>query len=456
MNPLAPAAACPSEVEVLRRRIAELEAEHAEHRLVQQALARRVELERMLSNISQSFIHGSPDELDAQLNATLAMLGSFLGVARGSVFLLNAERSRFSASHEWAMPGAPSLRDATRDVAISDLEWAWRRLFRGEAVEVVHVEGLPAPAHGVRAWLERRQTLSFMAVPVISVGTTMGCLAFERHAGGRAWSEAETTLLRTTADIVSHSIARQRVEAEIHAQLEERVRSRTAALRTSLRELESFSYSVSHDLRAPLRGINGYSHLLLEDYGERLDETGKGYLMRICAASERLGALIDDLLKLSRISRVETQPTRIDLSAIAAEVMQVFAEAEPHRRVETRVASRLFAHGDASLLRVMLENLIGNAWKFTGRKEAGLIEFGAAETERGWAFFVRDDGAGFDPSYAAKLFQPFQRLHQADEFPGSGIGLATVKRIVERHGGTIWAHGAMGGGATFYFTLPSG
>jgi PAS domain S-box-containing protein len=224
-------------------------------------------------------------------------------------------------------------------------------------------------------------------------------------------------------------------------------------LKFSNRELEAFSYSVAHDLRAPLRGIHGFSRTVLEDYGDKLDGEAKDFLNRICAAGERMGALIDALLALSRVSRAELQREAVDLSRVAEAIMSQLKEGHAGRVVDFVGQGGLVAHGDASLLRALLENLLGNAWKFTGARPTARITFGALPKEAATIYYVGDDGAGFDMAYADKLFAPFQRLHVAEEFAGTGIGLATVQRIVRRHGGEIWAEASVGKGATFYFTL---
>lgn len=249
---------------------------------------------------------------------------------------------------------------------------------------------------------------------------------------------------------------RRRIEAELERHrsgLEELVEQRTTALAATSRELEAFAYSVSHDLRAPLRSIDGFSQIILEDYADRLDEKGRGHLDRVRAASQRMGRLIDDLLGLSRVTRREVRPTRIDLSKIAEETVAELRAGDPERDVIVEVQRGLRDRADEGLMRVVLGNLLGNAWKFTARHDRARIEFGARPEGSGRAYFVRDDGAGFDPAYTDKLFGAFQRLHATGEFQGSGIGLATVERIVQRHGGRVWAEGVVEQGATFYFTL---
>jgi light-regulated signal transduction histidine kinase (bacteriophytochrome) len=225
-------------------------------------------------------------------------------------------------------------------------------------------------------------------------------------------------------------------------------------LESKNKELEAFSYSVSHDLRAPLRSIDGFSRALLEDYADKLDATGTRHLTRVRAAAQRMGELIDDLLNLSRVGRAQLRRARVDLSDLAQHVMLQLAQRHPERVVETEVHPDLHASADAQLLRVALENLLGNAWKFTARAPQPRVVFGADVQDGAVVYYVRDNGAGFDMTYAAKLFTPFQRLHSEAEFPGTGIGLATVRRIVDRHGGRVWAEGQTGVGATIRFTVP--
>jgi len=240
--------------------------------------------------------------------------------------------------------------------------------------------------------------------------------------------------------------------AELNAELERRV----AELAAANAGLETFAYSVSHDLRGPLRAIDGFSKILLEQYSGQLDEQGQHFLARVRAGSQRMGHLIDDLLSLARINRAELQRSRIDLAPLAREAIEELRRHDPSRVVDAVIADRAPAHGDPRLLRAALDNLLGNAWKFTGKTAAPRIELGYEPGEAGAKYFVRDNGAGFDMAYAHKLFTPFQRLHEQAQFEGTGIGLATVQRIIARHGGRIWAESVVGQGATFWFTLGSG
>jgi PAS domain S-box-containing protein len=259
-------------------------------------------------------------------------------------------------------------------------------------------------------------------------------------------------VLGVATDITEREQARLEL-AKLNEDLEERVRQRTAELEAANKELESFSYSVSHDLRSPLRGVDGWSLALLEDYSDILDEQAKGYLNQVRVEIQRMSVLIDDMLKLSRLSRDEMHREPVDCTALAMSFVDRLQSAAPERRTEWRIAQGVNTDADRSLLRQVFQNLIENAWKFTAKQEAAVIEFGVAAFEGEKAYFVKDNGAGFDMAYSAKLFGAFQRLHRVADYPGTGVGLATVQRIARRHGGRVWAEGEVGKGATFWFTL---
>lgn len=320
--------------------------------------------------------------------------------------------------------------------------------------------------HNLRASLNRvvdGRRADRMAVQRYDIRGASG--EFEEHY----WSPVNTPILDDTGavEFIVHSVdevtdlvmlekrgaERDRAAAEaIHEEHQRLVESNNALAATN-EELEAFCYSVAHDLRAPLRGIQGFSQALLEDYSASVDEKGQGYLQRVSSAALRMSELIDDLLTLSRISRSPLTRVDVDLSELARATAADQARHYAHH-VEVTVADGLRAHADARLVQIVFENLLGNSFKFTSKVAAARVEVGTVDTENGAALFVRDNGAGFDEAYASKLFAPFQRLHSEKEFSGTGIGLATVQRIVRRHGGRAWARSAVDQGTTIYFTLP--
>ena len=295
--------------------------------------------------------------------------------------------------------------------------------------------------------ISTRQDYSVRASP--SGGDELGVLTdtFNQMLGR---IEEQDRALRESKTELEHRVADRTRELE---ERNEALRRNATELAAANTELDAFAYSVSHDLRAPLRSIDGFSQVLLEDYATKLDESGRDSLQRVRAASQRMAGLIDDLLKLARVTRAEMRTEPVDLSAMAQDIAAELQRAAPDRPVELAIAAGLEARGDARLLRVVLDNLLRNSWKYTGNQPQPRIEFGTMQQNGKRVFMVRDNGAGFDMKYADKLFGVFQRLHSASEFEGTGVGLATVRRIITRHGGRIWAEGTVGQGATFYFTL---
>ncbi|MCL5105617.1 MAG: PAS domain S-box protein [Armatimonadetes bacterium] len=262
------------------------------------------------------------------------------------------------------------------------------------------------------------------------------------------WTEGELSVTAIVRDVTKRKQAEEQIK-RLNRDLEQRA----TELEAANKELESFSYSVSHDLRAPLRAIDGFSDALLKHYRDSLDARGQDYLHRVRAAAQRMARLIDDILDLSRASRADVHRQRVDLSATAREIVDYIQKSQPERTAQINIAENLTVDADPHLLRIALDNLLGNAWKFTGSQDIAAIELGRIELNGEKVYYVKDNGAGFDPKYADKLFSPFQRLHNESEFPGTGIGLALTQHIVRKHGGRIWAESAVDQGATFYFTL---
>jgi PAS domain S-box-containing protein len=367
---------------------------------------------------------------------------------------------------EMIIQGSP-LAIYTRDVHGIVTGWnpAAERMFGWRAAEILGMPLLTVPR-------EKRNETESLRQRVLN-GENFVQAEVRRQKRDGSPIDISTTLapLRDDAGQISGYLAiaaditeRKRAEEEIRSlnhELEARVAERTQQLEAANneleftnKELESFSYSVAHDLRSPLRAINGYSAILSEEYaGKALDATAQDYLQRVRTAADRMGELIDDLLDLTRVSKVEVRRDEIDLSAVAHAVATTLKSADPQRNVDIVIAPAAPARADPGLTRIALENLFGNAWKFTSKSENARIEFGVVIVDGKPAYFVRDNGVGFDPAFGNKLFEQFQRLHAEHEFEGTGIGLAIVDRIVRRHAGKVWAEGAVGQGATFYFTL---
>ncbi len=267
--------------------------------------------------------------------------------------------------------------------------------------------------------------------------------------------EYAQTLEKTIEELRTTTVSRDELAIEVtqRKQAEQSLQAANIVLASSNADLEAFAYSVSHDLRAPLRSIDGFSQALMKDYSDKLDEQGKDYLQRVRSATQRMGVFIDDMLSLSRVTRSEMRRETVDLSTMAQSIASELQKTQPERQVDFVIAPGLTTSGDSQLLHQLMENLLGNGWKFTGQHPKARIEFGVTRVNGKETFFVRDDGVGFDMTYADKLFGFFQRLHSQEEFPGIGVSLATVQRIVRRHGGQVWTEGKVDEGATFYFTL---
>jgi len=368
--------------------------------------------------------------------------------ADGAAFILRDGENAFYADEDAIDPLWKGRR-----VALSTCVSGWTMLNRQPAV----IKDIYQDARIVQDTYRPTFVKSLVMMPIRTLAP-IGAIGVYWARPHRAGTE-EVELLQALAD--STSVAIESVERLFG--LEQRVTERTSELhRRSVeldvlnRELEAFSYSVAHDLRSPLISIDGFSQVLLQSYGEKLDDTGRSHLERITGSARRMHRLINDLLELSKVVRAPMHSMTIDLTRVANDVVRTFKESAPDRNVSIVIADGMTVEGDSALLRIAVENLLSNAWKFTSRTPNARIEFGSRIDRSGRrAYFVRDNGAGFDPRHAANLFSPFRRLHAESQFPGSGIGLATVQRIVHRHSGEIWAEAAVDRGACFYFTLPT-
>jgi signal transduction histidine kinase len=369
-----------------------------------------------------------------------APVGFAVWTADGAALLTNA--AFFDLFRSEPPPGYNVLEDDV--LAQSGMLSLFQRAFAGETVHVPTFWYDPRDLEIVSVEEGRRVAISMTIFPLFD---STGAL---EYVAATYKDETEITLSQERINDGQREIRR------LNDDLEGLVLERTAQLATASRELESFSYSVAHELRAPLRGMSGFASILAEDYGDKLGREGLEHLSRIVANAHQAGELIDALLSLTRVTRGELQPTWTDLSAIAQSVTQDLASAEGAQAPRVTIQPGLWAQIDPALARMLLESVLGNAWKFTRETPDARIDFSSSELDGARVFQVRDNGAGFDMAFAPKLFAPFQRLHAVGEFPGVGMGLARAAHIVDRHGGKIWGDGAVGRGATIFFTLPQG
>lgn len=438
-------------------------------KLAEQALFKQVERTLTMSEIVASLAHLEHPSFETSIHQALEAVAIFAVAERAGIYLLDAACEEATLAHQWyAYPDqvparshvtapAASLQRLPPHIHLSSDSELLEYLLQDMVVDAfAPIEGNYATSPPLARLTEQFGVVSAVYIPLLIDGQLLGWVCFDSVRTPTAWTEEAMQLFAFAGQIIASTLDRKRSSEalrKLNADLERRIEQRTEQLLAANSELESFAYSVSHDLRAPLRSIDGFSQALLEDYDALLDETGKGYLRRVRSATQRMDRLISDLLQLSRVTRQEIRTQVVDLSAIARGIATELSDSNPSRRVEFVIAHKLVAICDPGLLKVALENMIRNAWKFTSKHEQARIEFGAIHQQGKMVYFVRDDGAGFDQAYADKLFGPFQRLHRPNEFDGTGIGLATVQRIIRRHGGRIWAEGAVEQGAIFYFSL---
>jgi PAS domain S-box-containing protein len=417
----------------------------------EEAQRRYAERLRILNEIHRAIrVARSPEAIAA---VTLKHVSQLIPTIRSSVITFDfADNSALVLAAEGT--GLDNYGPETR-LPMRFFEVQLETLRQGRTLEINDTLDSPLVSGALRPFIQQGLR-SVVNVPLWVQEELIGSLNLTRDEPG-AFEPEHLRIAREIADSLAIAIQQSRLHQQIkrHAEeLEAKVVERTAALVTANKELESFSYSVSHDLRAPLRSIDGFSLALFEDYEEQLGEEGKHYIDRIRTATQHMAQLIDDLLALARVTRVEMQHEPVNLTGIARETAAALHRSDKERKVEFVIQDGLQTEGDPVLLRVVVENLVGNAWKFTSHHETARIEFGGREQDNECVYFVIDDGAGFDDAYADKLFKPFQRLHTPQEFEGTGIGLATVKRIIERHDGRIWVEGEVEKGARVYFAFP--
>ena len=419
-------------------------------------LALRHRLARLVTLFSTRMIAVAPTAINETIQDALRETGNVLGIDRCSVWLdVEGTDGIARCTNAWDRNRPKPKLDLIPQINRHDFG-KWMDDFQNRRPMIVRDIEQDFPEGSTeRTFLELHGVRSGVAVSLIGSESPIGFVTF---ASGQVveWSENTVSLLCVIGEIFAAAILRGRTEGRqhrVHAELEQQIAERTTQLASANRELESFSYAVSHDLRAPLRSVDGFSRILVEDHAEGLPEGARTVIERIRVTSQKMGDLIDALLRLSRITRLEPQFEETDLSAVVHELALSLATAEPERRVEFSIRDNVVVDGEPRLLAALMDNLLRNSWKFTSSRARAHIEFGVEETPGGPVYFVRDDGIGFEPSQAERIFMPFQRLHDPREFEGHGVGLATVKRIVGIHGGRVSAKGEPGKGATVRFTL---
>jgi signal transduction histidine kinase len=420
------------------------------------ALQYRIEFERVVERVSRRFIEADAETLDDVIGWSLEQAGALVCAGRSYLFRVAPDGRHFSNTHEWCAPGVRSGKDQLQSLSIEDYAFVFDSLTNERLFMVDDVEGLPDSLGTFQGLLKGQSVGSLINVPLNWGGKLQGFIGMDAIGQTGRWQRDDIDLLNIIAEVMAATLQRlQAQEAlnQLNEELEKRVRSRTEELVLANQEMESFTYSVSHDLRSPLLVLDGFSQALLEDYGERLDDQGRTYLAYLREGSQELGDMIDALLSLSRSTRGELHCQSIDLSALATNCVADLRKSDPDRQVRVTIAEDLWGYGDLRLVRQVMVNLLDNAWKYTAPTPDARIEVGQETLAGRDMFFVSDNGVGFDIEHAERLFQPFQRMHREDEFPGTGIGLATVKRILLRHGGRVWTESAVGEGTTFYFNL---
>jgi signal transduction histidine kinase len=409
---------------------------------------------------------------------TLSALKGSPSITSAGIFTLDrkpfAQFTRDPGDDIVNIPAVPAGEVETYSFRRTHLVLVRMIVFQGKPAGIVYIQ---ADFKEIDRQLKRYATISFVvlllsliaalivssvfgrtvAQPIVDLARVAAAVSQDKNYSARATPGRELDevglLLIAFNEMLEEIQQRDDALRKAHDELEDRVTQRTRELLFANRELESFSYSVSHDLRGPVDALNGFTYVLLKEYGDKLDDKAKDLLEHIRGSGKRMIQLIDDLLNLSRVTSSVLQSEAVDLSAIARSIAQELSRSQPGRKVEFVIAESAKVDGDPRLLRILLENLLRNAWKYTSAHDHARIEFGSRIEDGRIVYFVRDDGAGFDPRASDRLFQPFQRLHPSAEFPGNGIGLATVQRIVRRHGGEVWATGEVEKGATFYFWI---
>ncbi len=420
-------------------------------------LTERNRLTRLITLLSTRFIGIDPEHIDVAIEDALREIAEVIELDRCSAWqFLPGGDNQAELTHRWDRSDRTTADSRPRRIQLSTMG-RWDAAFAKRDFILIRdggsdlLEDFPE-----RRYPEERGVRSALALPLLRRRKAIGFITFVSGRSDEQWYESRVALLRIVGEVIGAALERRHIWQRrrlVHSELEKRFTARTSQIEAANRELEAFSHTVSHDLRAPLRGIDGFSRILAEDHAAGLSAPARAVLERIRGTCQRMDGLINALLTLSRIMRSQPKRKTVFLTAMAAAICESLRESDPDRRVTFVLEPAMIVDGEPRLLRVLLDNLLRNSWKFSSTRDKTRIELGSFQDGNGRVFYVRDDGVGFDPSQAETLFEPFRRLHTPGIFEGYGVGLATVQRIVSVHGGRVWAEGRPGQGATIYFTL---
>ena len=413
----------------------------------------------LAAQLSEKFLNARPENIDRTFEEAITSICGVFGADIGVLFQLDPDQQVAKRVCSWTSPMIDAMRGQRPPSNMDASEYAWL-IDLLQAGTPFHVGGVatdeePREPDGLK-WMRQKRLQAAIAIPIRHQGQLIAFVTLGGLVAKPLWNDRALASTIVFGKMFANAMERRRNAEElerVHSSLERRVTERSVQLETLNRELTELSSAVSHDLRSPLRSINGYANILRDDHSKDLSPAAQGILENISRSTRRMGELIDALLRLTRIARAAPQREAVDLAPLARSIASTLQVESPDRNVEFCIPPSLAANGDAHLLQIVLDSLIRNAWKFTACQECARIEIGSESENNLSVFFVRDNGAGFDANNATKLFGTFQRLHHTDEFEGNGAGLAIVQRIVHLHGGRVWAEGALRGGATFWFTL---
>lgn len=428
------------------------------YKKIEQALRYRIKFEHLLGKISAYFINLDYEEIDAGIKSGLGEICQFSGLDRSFVVLFAEDRQSSSIHYEWVQEGIPAIINDIQDVPISLIPWLFQDLLSGKYVAVNDQQTLPEGSEALEEMMKNLGTRSFLHVPMFKQGEVIGFIGFDSMSIAIDWGEDVIKLLRFVGEMVANLLLRKQSEQRIrqlNQELESRVLKRTEQLDQANKELEAFSYSISHDLRSPLRQIGSFAGLLRRSTGSDLSERNQEFLDLIIDSAKKMDQLITDLLTFSKLDRTVMNVERVSLKQVVGEVVQNLIYETRDRTVEWSIGDLPSCEGDYVLIRQAMMNLLENALKYTRGKETAKIRIDISDQqEDSFTLFVQDNGVGFDMQVKEEIFGVFKRLHSSEEFEGTGIGLAIVKRILHRHQANIWAEGEVGQGACFYIQFP--